>query len=78
MRFVIALSALAFLLLGSSPSVLAQSRGEIQFSQKGLDVRPAAASPADEPKSLVLDIDGDRVRGDKSARLALIDFTDYQ
>ena len=40
--------------------------------------RPAAqAPPDDEPKDLVLTLDG-HAKGDRRARLALVDFTDYQ
>ncbi|MBI1736328.1 MAG: hypothetical protein HYR51_14240 [Candidatus Rokubacteria bacterium] len=40
--------------------------------------RPAAqAPPDDEPKNLVLTLDGP-VKGDRTAKLALLDFTDYQ
>ena len=40
--------------------------------------RPAAqAPPDDEPKNLVLSLDG-HVKGERSAKLALLDFTDYQ
>ena len=48
-----------------------------------LRARTAAAAPAapprpDEPKNLVLSLDGDQVKGDKGARLVLVDFSDYQ
>ena len=51
-----------------------------------LRARTAAAAPAapavparpDEPKNLVLSLDGDHVKGDKGARLVLVDFSDYQ
>lgn len=40
---------------------------------------PAAAPPRpDEPKNLVLSLDGEHVKGDKGAKLVLVDFTDYQ
>jgi septal ring factor EnvC (AmiA/AmiB activator) len=38
----------------------------------------APPSAAEEPKNLVLSLDGEHVKGDKAARLALVDFTDYQ
>ena len=78
MRYVTTLTALALWLLGASPSVFAQSGGEIHVPQKGFDLRLAAAQPKDEPGNLVLAIDGDRVRGDKAAGLVLLEFTDYQ
>jgi hypothetical protein len=44
-----------------------------------LRARPAAAAaPDDTPKNLVLSMDGGHVKGDERARLALVDFTDYQ
>jgi hypothetical protein len=44
-----------------------------------LRARPAAApSRPDEPKNLVLSLEGEHVKGDKGAKLILVDFTDYQ
>lgn len=44
-----------------------------------LRARPAAApSRPDEPKNIVLSLDAEHVKGDKGAKLALVDFTDYQ
>jgi hypothetical protein len=48
-----------------------------------LRARPAAAPVAaaprpDEPQNLVLSLDSLHVMGDKAARLALVEFTDYQ
>jgi hypothetical protein len=37
-----------------------------------------AGAPEDEPKNVVLSIDGVPVKGERTARLALVDFTDYQ
>jgi hypothetical protein len=79
MRYVTILCAMTLWLLGASPSVFGQSRGEIQVPQEGFDVRlAAAASPNDEPKTLVLAIDDDNIKGDKGASLALVEFTDFQ
>jgi hypothetical protein len=43
-----------------------------------LRARPPAATAPEEPKNLVLSIDGRPAKGDADARLVLIDFTDYQ
>jgi hypothetical protein len=37
----------------------------------------AQAPPDDDPKNLVLTLDG-HVKGDRAATIALVDFTDYQ
>jgi hypothetical protein len=37
-----------------------------------------APAPDDEPKNLVLSLDGGHVKGDTGAKLVLLDFTDYQ
>ena len=38
----------------------------------------AEAPPDDTPQNLVLSLDGASIKGSKSARLVLLDFTDYQ
>jgi hypothetical protein len=38
----------------------------------------AEAPPDDNPKNLVLDLEGVQTKGDRNARLVLVDFTDYQ
>ncbi|HSB67930.1 MAG TPA: hypothetical protein VLT62_01165 [Candidatus Methylomirabilis sp.] len=46
-----------------------------------LRAMPAAApapAPDDEPKDLVLSMEGDHTKGDTGAKLVLVDFTDYQ
>jgi hypothetical protein len=42
-----------------------------------LRARPAAA-PDDDPKTVVLSLDGDPFKGQRTAKLVLVDFTDYQ
>jgi septal ring factor EnvC (AmiA/AmiB activator) len=37
-----------------------------------------AAAPDDDPKNVVLSIDGERFKGERTAKLVLVDFTDYQ
>lgn len=55
-----------------------QQRIEKELGEiKSLLRSPQAAAPDDEPKNLVLTIDGP-VKGERSARLVLVDFTDYQ
>ena len=43
-----------------------------------LRARPAAAAPDDDPKNVVLSIDGEPFKGERTAKLVLVDFTDYQ
>lgn len=44
-----------------------------------LRARPqAAAPPDDEPKNVVLSIDGDPFKGERTVKLVLVDFTDFQ
>jgi hypothetical protein len=74
MRSVTTLAALALWLFAAPASAVAQSSEEIQ-----LRARPAAApSGPDEQKNVVLSLDAEYVKGDKAARLALVEFTDYQ
>ena len=37
-----------------------------------------AGPPDDDPKNVVLSLDGDPFKGERAARLVLVDFTDYQ
>ena len=53
---------------------------DLQEIKTLLQTRPAAGgggAPA-VPQNIVFDLDGAQVKGDKSAKLALIEFTDYQ
>lgn len=50
---------------------------ELQEIKNLLRARQTGA-PNDEPKNVVLSIEGDPFKGDRMARLALVDFTDYQ
>ena len=45
-----------------------------------LRARPTAAAPAPAPvpQEVVLSLDGAPVKGDKNAKVTLVDFTDYQ
>ncbi len=43
-----------------------------------LRARPTAPAPAPVPQEVVLNLDGAPVKGDKNARVTLVDFTDYQ
>jgi hypothetical protein len=51
-------------------------RKELQEIRTLLRQRPAAQAP--EPREIALSIDGAPVKGDRQARLVLIDFSDYQ
>jgi len=43
-----------------------------------LQARPTAGAPAAAPQEAVLNLDGAPVKGDKNAKVTLVDFTDYQ
>jgi hypothetical protein len=51
-------------------------RKELQEIRTLLRQRPAAQVP--EPRDIALSIDGAPVKGDRQAKLVLIDFSDYQ
>ena len=86
------LAAPAAALAQSSEEIqtLKQAIDELRGNQQRIDrelaeiksllrARPAAApSRPDEPKNIVLSLDAEHVKGDKGAKLALVDFTDYQ
>jgi hypothetical protein len=68
--------------LRQSIDVLRESQQRIERDLQEIKTllrgRAAAAPPDDEPKNLTVSIDGDPVKGASSARLVLLDFTDYQ
>ncbi len=51
-------------------------QGDLQEIKNLLRARPAA--PAAPPQEAVLSVDGAPFRGDRNAKLTLVDFTDYQ
>ena len=52
---------------------------ELQEIKSLLRTRQAPApSPAPAPREVVLDVEGNPFKGDRNARLTLIEFTDYQ
>jgi hypothetical protein len=53
---------------------------DLQEVKTLLQARPAAAgdAPAGEPQNVVLKVEGAPVKGDKSAKLTLIEFSDFQ
>jgi protein-disulfide isomerase len=55
----------------------AKIRSELQAIREMLQGRGGAA-PGDQPKDLVLALGDDPVKGDRKARLVLVDFSDYQ
>ena len=55
----------------------AKIRSELQVIREMLQGRGGAALP-DQPKDLVLALGDDPAKGDRTARLVLVDFTDYQ
>lgn len=56
---------------------LKQDLQEIKKLIQGIK-QPPAARPGDEFKEAVINIEGAPIRGDKKAKLVLIEFTDYQ
>lgn len=54
-----------------------QQRIEKDLGEIKSILRSPQAAPDDEPKNLVLTIDGP-TKGERSARLVMVDFTDYQ
>lgn len=50
---------------------------ELQEIKSLLRARPAAAPPA-EPQNIVLSVEGAPFKGEKTAKLTLIDFSDFQ
>ena len=53
-------------------------QSDLQEIKSLLQARPTAAAPAPAPQEVVLSLDGAPVKGDKKAKVALVDFTDYQ
>ena len=51
---------------------------DLQEIKSLLRARPTAAAPAPLPQEVVLSLDGAPVKGDKTAKVTLVDFTDYQ
>lgn len=52
---------------------------DLQEIKTLLQTRPAAGGGAPAvPQNIVLDLEGAQVKGDKNAKLALVEFTDYQ
>ena len=52
---------------------------DLQEIKTLLQTRPAAGGGAPAvPQNIVFDLDGAQVKGEKNAKLALIEFTDYQ
>ncbi len=56
---------------------LKQDLQEIKKLIQGIK-QPTAARPGDEFKEAIINIQGAPIRGDKKAKLVLIEFTDYQ
>ncbi len=53
-------------------------QSDLQDIKSLLRARPGAAAPTPVPQEVVLSLDGAPVKGDKNAKVALVDFTDYQ
>jgi hypothetical protein len=61
--------------LRDSQQRIEKELGEIKTLLRGAR---AGAPPEDDPKSVALSIAGERFKGQASAKLVLVDFTDYQ
>ena len=57
---------------------LKQDLQEIKKLIQGIKQAPAARAGGDEFKEAIINIEGAPIRGDKKAKLVLIEFTDYQ
>jgi len=62
--------------IGALKEGQAQLQKDIQEIKKQLQAKPAA--PGGEFKEAIIDIKGAPIRGDKKAKLVLIEFTEYQ
>ena len=53
---------------------------DLQEIKTLLQTRPAAGAPAAPalPQNVVFDLDGAQIKGEKTAKLTLVEFTDYQ
>jgi protein-disulfide isomerase len=51
---------------------------DLQEIKRLLQTRPPAAAAAAPPQEVVLNLDGAPVKGAKSAKVTLVEFTDYQ
>jgi prefoldin subunit 5 len=57
---------------------LKQDLQEIKKLIQGIKQAPAARAGGDEFKEAIINIEGAPIRGDKKAKLVMIEFTDYQ
>lgn len=51
---------------------------DLQEIKRLLQTRPPAAAAAAPPQEVVLNLDGAPVKGAKSAKVTMVEFTDYQ
>ncbi len=51
---------------------------QLQDIKSLLQARPSAPAAGPAPQDVVLSLDGAPVKGDKNAKVTLVDFTDYQ
>ena len=51
---------------------------DLQEIKSLLQALPTAAAPAAAPQEAALSLDGAPVKGEKNAKVALVEFTDYQ
>jgi protein-disulfide isomerase len=53
-------------------------QGDLQEIKNLLRARPTVAAPAAPPQEAALSVDGAPFKGEKNAKVTLVDFTDYQ
>ncbi len=53
-------------------------QSDLQEIKTLLRARPATAAPAPEPQEFVLGIDGVPFKGEKTAKVTIVEFSDYQ
>ncbi len=51
---------------------------QLQEIKSLLQAKPTAAAPGPAPQEVVLSLDGAPVKGEKTAKVAMVEFTDYQ
>ncbi len=52
--------------------------GEIKALLRARPGTPSAGAPDEDPKNVVLSLEGDPFKGERTAKLVLVDFTDFQ
>lgn len=53
-------------------------RAELDALRRAVAARPAVPPPGTEAQDLIIDIAGEPIRGDRNARVVIVEFSDYQ